>query len=129
MTCQCATLKFNLYQNAGISKLLSDTGKELNTKFDRISFRNVFDSIVNDVNQMARKCGELDQRAKQLCNDLHTDIEEFSNILLAIRTIYMIDYYDANAGIHLPPSIMTRSPSGIPVLGDIRVKTTIPLVH
>ena len=87
MTCQCATLKFNLYQNAGISKLLSDTGKELNTKFDRISFRNVFDSIVNDVNQMARKCGELDQRAKQLCNDLHTDIEEFSNILLAIRTI------------------------------------------
>ena len=41
----------------------------------------------------------------------------------------MIDYYDANAGIHLPPSIMTRSPSGVPVLGDIRVKTTIPLVH
>ena len=55
-----------------------DTGKDLNAKFDGISFRNVFDSIVDEVNQLARKCGELDQKAKQLCNDLHISIEEFS---------------------------------------------------
>ena len=62
-----------------------DTGKELNAKFDRISLRNIFDSIVNDVNQLARKCGELDQKAKQLCNDLHiTGIEEFSRYILAV---------------------------------------------
>ena len=66
--------------DAGIGKLLSDTGRELNAKFDRISFRNVFDSIVDNVNQMARKCGELDQRAKQLCSDLRISIEEFNNL-------------------------------------------------
>ena len=63
----------------GIGKLLSDTGKELTVKFDRTcSFRKVFDSIVDDVNQMARKCGELDQRARQLCNDLHINTQEFT---------------------------------------------------
>ena len=33
------------------------------------------------------------------------------------------------AGIQLSPAVMTRSPSGIPVLGDIRIKTAIPLVY
>ena len=113
--------------------MLSDTGRELNAKFDRISFRNVFDSIVDDVNQMVRKCGELDQRAKQLCSDLRITIEEFSNsATYLISTIYIMHgilTVCVYAGIHLPLSIMTRSPGGVPVLGDIRVKTTIPSVY
>lgn len=78
--------------DAGISKLLSDTGRELNAKFDRISFRNVFDSIVDNVNQMARKCGELDQRAKQLCSDLRISIEEVNNLITYSYLISTIHY-------------------------------------
>lgn len=61
----------------GLNDLLVDAEKELGIKFDTTcAFSKVYGYIAQYTGKMGKKCGELEQRAIQLCRDLQVLTDE-----------------------------------------------------